>query len=234
MTEYAYSRKLVCISEETSMSTMRSVKSSSGGAGVLAIGRGPPQLRRAAPLCRGRPTSPGTEPPYGCSRRFLAFAAAISAASAGKCREPRLEMWLEVGDQGVAGAHDPGVEQAVGEAVDAAPHADPGAEVAQEGGADRPVLVVAENVLQRLAGGHRLLGLGSPPPHCGLDGVPVPLAGLTGGVEQLVGSLLAGLPRCDRGREPLLQLLVGPLDVALDLGGRSIRRRGERRVAAPR
>src|SRR5215204_1462270 len=33
MTEYAYSRKLVCISEETSMSRMRSVKSSSGGAG---------------------------------------------------------------------------------------------------------------------------------------------------------------------------------------------------------
>src|SRR4051794_13788243 len=33
MTEYAYSRKLVCISEETSMSTIRSVKSSSGGVG---------------------------------------------------------------------------------------------------------------------------------------------------------------------------------------------------------
>src|SRR5215204_5575268 len=38
MTEYAYSRKLVCISEETSMSRMRSVKSSSGGAeGVRAM-----------------------------------------------------------------------------------------------------------------------------------------------------------------------------------------------------
>ena len=35
MTEYAYSRKLVCISEDTSMSTIRSVKSSSGGAVFL-------------------------------------------------------------------------------------------------------------------------------------------------------------------------------------------------------
>src|SRR6478609_11637929 len=35
MTEYAYSKKLVCISDDTSMSTIRSVKSSStGGGGV--------------------------------------------------------------------------------------------------------------------------------------------------------------------------------------------------------
>src|SRR4029453_16939198 len=97
ITEYAYSKKLVCISEETSMSTIRSVKSSSGGAVVLAI------ERRFSPLL--------------C--RYFSLAPVVPIAATTRCGTygPQLEEGLEVIQQRIAGVDLAGVEHSVSESV---------------------------------------------------------------------------------------------------------------------
>src|SRR5918994_4939597 len=87
MTEYAYSRKLVCISEETSMSRMRSVKSSSGGAGgvramrLKLLNRWAMSILPVVPVgeMTGAPDQVDHPEPAG---QYEDFASAINSASA--------------------------------------------------------------------------------------------------------------------------------------------------------